>query len=110
MRQNWLGRVPRQALEWGWLQPLLRVACRPEWGVCSLVHSLRQSRTTKKAQQQMWKADAACYPAMPCKRRGRKMVTIVDPHVKRDHSYYIFSEATDKKFYVLNRHGHDFDG
>lgn len=25
--------------------------------------------------------------------RGRKTVTIVDPHVKRDSNYYIFSEA-----------------
>ena len=25
--------------------------------------------------------------------RKRKVVTIVDPHVKRDHSYYIFKEA-----------------
>jgi alpha 1,3-glucosidase len=27
--------------------------------------------------------------------RGRKTVTIVDPHVKRDTSYYIHSEAQE---------------
>jgi hypothetical protein len=38
------------------------------------------------------------------------MVTIVDPHVKRDSSYYIFSEAEAAKHFVRNRHGGDFDG
>lgn len=42
--------------------------------------------------------------------RGRKMVTIVDPHVKRDHSYYIFSQAEQAKHFVLNKHRSDFDG
>lgn len=42
--------------------------------------------------------------------RGRKMVTIVDPHVKRDSSYYIFSEAESAGHYVKNKHGSDFDG
>lgn len=41
---------------------------------------------------------------------GRKMVTIVDPHVKRDPGYYIFSEAEKAKHYVRNRHESDFDG
>lgn len=42
--------------------------------------------------------------------RGRQMVTIVDPHVKRDHSYYIFSEAEQAGHYVKNKAGSDFDG
>ncbi|MEW5317328.1 MAG: hypothetical protein WDW38_008637 [Sanguina aurantia] len=42
--------------------------------------------------------------------RGRKMVTIVDPHVKRDHNYYIFKEAEAAGYYVKNRNGGDFDG
>lgn len=42
--------------------------------------------------------------------RGRKMVTIVDPHVKRDYSYYIHKEASDKKYYVRNKDGGEFDG
>mmetsp|Transcript_37728 Transcript_37728/g.84060 ORF Transcript_37728/g.84060 Transcript_37728/m.84060 type:complete len:895 (-) Transcript_37728:499-3183(-) len=42
--------------------------------------------------------------------RGRKMVTIVDPHVKRDPSYYIFSEAEKAGHYVKNKGGGDFDG
>ncbi len=42
--------------------------------------------------------------------RGRKMVCIVDPHVKRDSSYYIFSEAEKAGHYVKNKNGNDFDG
>jgi alpha 1,3-glucosidase len=42
--------------------------------------------------------------------RGRKMVTIVDPHVKKDASYPIYKEAEQKKFYVQKPDGSDFDG
>ncbi len=42
--------------------------------------------------------------------RGRRMVTIVDPHVKRDSSYYIFSQAEQAQHYVKNRNNGDFDG
>ena len=43
--------------------------------------------------------------------RGRKMVTIVDPHVKIDDGYPIYKEAKDKGFYVKKNDGTtDFDG
>jgi len=42
--------------------------------------------------------------------RGRKMVTIVDPHVKRDEGYYVHKEAQELKHYVKNKDGADFDG
>jgi hypothetical protein len=42
--------------------------------------------------------------------RGRKMVTIIDPHIKRDSGYFLHSTATDKGYYIKNRHGSDFDG
>ncbi|XP_057550322.1 probable glucan 1,3-alpha-glucosidase [Amaranthus tricolor] len=42
--------------------------------------------------------------------KGRRMVTIVDPHIKRDDSYYIHKEATDKGLYVKDATGKDFDG
>lgn len=42
--------------------------------------------------------------------RGRKMVTIVDPHVKRDHGYYVYKEATEKKYFVRKPDGGEFDG
>ena len=43
-------------------------------------------------------------------KHGRKMVTIVDPHLKRDENYYIHKEATAKGLYIKNKDGSDFDG
>jgi len=60
-----------------------------------------------------WDAFAFPHPAEmqnDIASRGRKMVTIVDPHVKRDYSYYIHKEASDKKYYVQNKDGAEFDG
>ncbi len=42
---------------------------------------------------------------------GRKMVTIVDPHMKRDGGYYIHKEATEKGLYIKDKTGEkDYDG
>lgn len=43
--------------------------------------------------------------------QGRRMVTIIDPHVKRDDHYYIHKEATAKGLYIKNKEGKkDYDG
>ena len=42
--------------------------------------------------------------------RGRKMVTIIDPHIKRDSGYFVHSDATANGYYVKDRDGNDFDG
>ncbi|CAH9142941.1 unnamed protein product [Cuscuta epithymum] len=42
--------------------------------------------------------------------KGRHMVTIVDPHIKRDDSYYIHKEASGKGYYVKDGTGKDYDG
>ncbi|VAH88238.1 unnamed protein product [Triticum turgidum subsp. durum] len=42
--------------------------------------------------------------------KGRKMVTIVDPHMKRDSGYHIHEEATAKGYYVKDASGKDYDG
>ena len=42
--------------------------------------------------------------------RGRKMVTIVDPHIKRDDNWPLFSEARDNNLFVEDNKGKDFDG
>jgi alpha 1,3-glucosidase len=42
--------------------------------------------------------------------KGRRMVTIVDPHIKRDESYHIHKEASDKGYYVKDSSGKDYDG
>ncbi|KAJ4796294.1 Alpha-glucosidase like protein [Rhynchospora pubera] len=41
--------------------------------------------------------------------KGRHMVTIVDPHMKRD-DYWLHKEATEKGYYVKDSSGRDFDG
>ncbi|KAI9297179.1 hypothetical protein K502DRAFT_288371 [Neoconidiobolus thromboides FSU 785] len=41
---------------------------------------------------------------------GRKMVAIVDPHIKREDDYYVYKEATDLGYFVKNPSGADFDG
>ena len=38
------------------------------------------------------------------------MVTIVDPHIKRDPNYHVHKEATAKGLYILNKDGENFDG
>ena len=42
--------------------------------------------------------------------KGRKMVTIVDPHIKKDDSYPVFKEASGKGYFVKKKDGTDFDG
>jgi mannosyl-oligosaccharide alpha-1,3-glucosidase len=42
--------------------------------------------------------------------QGRKMVTIIDPHIKRDDDYYVHKEATEKGLYIKDKDGNDFDG
>ncbi|KAK9096126.1 hypothetical protein Sjap_021623 [Stephania japonica] len=42
--------------------------------------------------------------------KGRHMVTIVDPHIKRDDDYYIHKEATNNGYYVKDSSGRDYDG
>jgi len=43
-------------------------------------------------------------------RGGRKMVTIVDPHVKRDPGYGLHKAASELGYYVRNSRGSEFDG
>jgi mannosyl-oligosaccharide alpha-1,3-glucosidase len=43
--------------------------------------------------------------------QGRRMVTIIDPHIKRDDKYYIHKEATSKGLYIKDKDGvNDYDG
>lgn len=41
---------------------------------------------------------------------GRKLVTIVDPHIKSDSNFHIYSEAKDKNFFVKDKSGNTLDG
>lgn len=38
------------------------------------------------------------------------MVTIIDPHIKRDSGYHIHSQATEHQFYVKKKDGADYEG
>ena len=42
--------------------------------------------------------------------RARKMVTIVDPHIKRDDNYHIHKQSRAGDHYVKNKDGGDYDG
>lgn len=42
--------------------------------------------------------------------KGRHMVTIVDPHIKRDESFPLHKEASKMGYYVKDASGKDFDG
>eukprot|EP00743_Colponemidia_sp_Colp-15_P003065 GILK01003313.1.p1 GENE.GILK01003313.1~~GILK01003313.1.p1 ORF type:complete len:953 (+),score=172.61 GILK01003313.1:342-2861(+) len=42
--------------------------------------------------------------------KKRKMVTIIDPHIKRDPGYSVHTEGTSKGYYVKKPNGEDFDG
>jgi alpha 1,3-glucosidase len=41
---------------------------------------------------------------------GRRMVTIVDPHIKRDPGYSVHRDAEAGGLYIKNKDGGDFDG
>lgn len=41
---------------------------------------------------------------------GRKLVTIVDPHIKSDSNYHVYSEAKEKGYFVKDKSGNDLDG
>lgn len=43
--------------------------------------------------------------------RGRKLIVIIDPHIKRDNSYFLHTDATSKGLYVKTKDGdHDYEG
>jgi alpha 1,3-glucosidase len=41
---------------------------------------------------------------------GRKLVNIVDPHLKRDDNYPVHKLATDKGYYIMDKSGSIYDG
>ncbi|KAJ3384794.1 hypothetical protein HDU84_002633 [Entophlyctis sp. JEL0112] len=42
--------------------------------------------------------------------KGRKMVTIIDPHIKSDSGFSVSKKATDLGLWVKNKDNNDFDG
>jgi len=41
---------------------------------------------------------------------GRKLVTIVDPHIKKDSHYWVHNDLTSKGLYTKNPDGNDYEG
>ena len=41
---------------------------------------------------------------------GRKLVTIVDPHIKKDSGYWVHNDLSSKGLYVKNKDGGDYEG
>ncbi|NXU81320.1 GANC glucosidase, partial [Oreotrochilus melanogaster] len=44
------------------------------------------------------------------RKKKRKLVVIVDPHIKVDPMYTLYSQARDKGYFVKDRNGKDFEG
>ncbi|XP_046483150.1 neutral alpha-glucosidase AB [Neodiprion pinetum] len=42
--------------------------------------------------------------------KGRKLVVIIDPHIKRDQNYFLHNDATNLGYYVKHRDGKDYEG
>lgn len=42
--------------------------------------------------------------------KGRKMVAIVDPHIKRDGSYFLHNDAESNDYYIKNKDGKIYEG
>ncbi|XP_041985617.1 neutral alpha-glucosidase AB [Aricia agestis] len=42
--------------------------------------------------------------------KGRKLVVIIDPHIKREAGYFLHDDATEMGLYVKNKDGKDYEG
>ncbi|XP_063898479.1 neutral alpha-glucosidase AB isoform X1 [Helicoverpa armigera] len=42
--------------------------------------------------------------------KGRKLVTIIDPHIKREAGYFLHEDATELGYYVKDKDGKDYEG
>ncbi|GAB0095795.1 neutral alpha-glucosidase AB [Sergentomyia squamirostris] len=42
--------------------------------------------------------------------RGRHLTIIIDPHIKRDGSYFFHNDCTDRGYYVKNKDEKDYEG
>ncbi|CAG9790048.1 unnamed protein product [Diatraea saccharalis] len=42
--------------------------------------------------------------------KGRKLVVIIDPHIKREAGYFLHEDATEKGYYVKDKDGKDYEG
>lgn len=41
---------------------------------------------------------------------GRKLVTIIDPHIKRESGYFLHEDALNNDYYIKNKDGNVYEG
>lgn len=42
--------------------------------------------------------------------KGRKLIVIIDPHIKREAGYFLHEDATEHGYYVKDKDGKDYEG
>lgn len=42
--------------------------------------------------------------------KGRQLVAIIDPHIKKDTNYPIYNEAVQNNYFIKNKDGNDYEG
>lgn len=42
--------------------------------------------------------------------KGRRLITIIDPHIKRDSNYPVYNEGVENNYFVKTKDGNDYDG
>ncbi|KAI5631089.1 glycosyl hydrolases family 31 domain-containing protein [Phthorimaea operculella] len=60
-----------------------------------------------------WDAEKFPHPAdmvANLTAKGRKLVLIIDPHIKREAGYFLHEDATEHGYYVKDKDGKDYEG
>ena len=42
--------------------------------------------------------------------KGRRLITIIDPHLKKDSNYPTYNEAVENNYFIKNKDGNDYEG
>lgn len=42
--------------------------------------------------------------------KGRRLITIIDPHIKKDPGYHIYQEGTKNGYFTKDNKNNDFEG
>ncbi|XP_039761408.1 neutral alpha-glucosidase AB [Pararge aegeria] len=68
---------------------------------------------TDKKKYFTWDAEKFRHPTEMVSNltaKGRKLVVIIDPHIKREAGYFVHEDCTAKDYYVKNKEGRDYEG
>ncbi|XP_063543327.1 neutral alpha-glucosidase AB isoform X2 [Cydia strobilella] len=60
-----------------------------------------------------WDAEKFPHPAdmvANLTAKGRKLIAIIDPHIKREAGYFLHEDATENGYYVKDKDGKDYEG